>query len=96
MHISQNSMPEPRVATLDEVARILRISRGGVYAAAKRGDSRPSESGSVSSCRLRLSNDCLAAALEPCRNDSTRRSALPLAITLARNDAAPTREFGGG
>jgi excisionase family DNA binding protein len=38
MHVNQNSMPEPRVATLDEVARILRISRGGAYAAAKRGD----------------------------------------------------------
>ena len=38
MHISQSTMPEPRVATLDEVARILRISRGGAYAAAKRGD----------------------------------------------------------
>src|SRR5215470_11539127 len=38
MHINQKSMPEPRVATLDEVARILRISRGGAYAAAKRGD----------------------------------------------------------
>jgi Helix-turn-helix domain len=38
MHVNQNSMPEPRVATLDEVARILRISRGGAYAAARRGD----------------------------------------------------------
>jgi excisionase family DNA binding protein len=38
MHVNQNSMPEPRVATLDEVARILRISRNGAYQAAKRGD----------------------------------------------------------
>jgi len=38
MHVNQNTMPEPRVASLDEVARILRISRGGAYAAAKRGD----------------------------------------------------------
>jgi len=38
MHINRTSMPEPRVATLDEVARILRISRNGAYQAAKRGD----------------------------------------------------------
>jgi excisionase family DNA binding protein len=30
--------PERRVATIDEVAKILRLSRVGAYAAAKRGD----------------------------------------------------------
>jgi excisionase family DNA binding protein len=30
--------PERRVATIDEVAKILRLSRIGAYAAAKRGD----------------------------------------------------------
>ena len=37
MHSSQGT-PERRVATIDEVAKILRLSRVGAYAAAKRGD----------------------------------------------------------
>ncbi len=38
MNASQNPTPEPGVATIDEVAKILRISRGSAYAAAKRGE----------------------------------------------------------
>jgi excisionase family DNA binding protein len=38
MLTSQSPTPGHRVATLDEVAKLLRISRGGAYAAAKRGD----------------------------------------------------------
>src|SRR5260370_31051819 len=37
LNASQNPTPERRVATLDEVARILRISRGSAYAAARCG-----------------------------------------------------------
>ncbi len=34
----QDPMPKPGVATIDEVAKVLRISRGSAYAAAKRGE----------------------------------------------------------
>jgi excisionase family DNA binding protein len=34
--VKQNAMPEPRVVSIDETARILRISRGAAYQAVRR------------------------------------------------------------
>jgi len=38
MSDQQNSNPERRATSIDEAARILGISRGGAYQAAKRGE----------------------------------------------------------